>query len=525
MPSENLMFGARRAACAVLTTVAVLAAVPAAAGADTTSTTTPSSTTSTPTTVAPPPTTTSPTTAPSTTPPPTTAPKAGAPTLPPVPGAPAQAPARLPAAAIGAGPPANGSSTVPLPPGAPPLPPVPNGPPPAPFTLPTDFGIQMVQQLQFAQAALKADTPKLAPAQRRAAAAKKHDVVVRGQLAKLNAEERQSERQLADSRARLRQTAAEAYIHAGSGQLVAAVTALMSPKSAVDIGSELHVLGTYGSSATNALKEYLTLKPQVDEKVAQISELADRSARDLKTAKQELAEVQAQIAKDKAAIVAATKGIAAFHAAATSASSPILGPNRLTAKQMADFVVASGGHPRITVPLVELAQDYLDEGVATGVRGDVAFAQSILETGSFADPGAAPTDNNFAGIGWCDTCAHGFNFADARSGVRAQLQLLRIYVDPNFPEANYKDPILLSGSLSLGFRGKVQTWWDLWGTWATGALYGQRVYDIYERMVAFSRRDPTPATPAVRAPAATAVNPGTNAVSRPANTGPGTKKP
>jgi hypothetical protein len=44
--------------------------------------------------------------------------------------------------------------------------------------------------------------------------------------------------------------------------------------------------------------------------------------------------------------------------------------------------------------------------------------------------------------------------------------------------------------LNLGFRGKVQTWWDLWGTWATGAFYGQRLYDIYERMVKFAATDP-----------------------------------
>jgi hypothetical protein len=76
--------------------------------------------------------------------------------------------------------------------------------------------------------------------------------------------------------------------------------------------------------------------------------------------------------------------------------------------------------------------------------------------------------------------------------VRAQMQLLRTYVDPKFPEADYKDPILMRGTLKLGFRGKVQTWWDLWGTWATGALYGQRVYDIYERMVKYAVAHPTP---------------------------------
>jgi hypothetical protein len=82
------------------------------------------------------------------------------------------------------------------------------------------------------------------------------------------------------------------------------------------------------------------------------------------------------------------------------------------------------------------------------------------------------------------------------------MQLLRVYVDPFFPDLAYaaKDPIVLPGTLTLGFRGKVQTWWDLWGTWATGALYGQRVYDIYERMVAFSLLDPTPPAPAAKKP-------------------------
>ena len=88
------------------------------------------------------------------------------------------------------------------------------------------------------------------------------------------------------------------------------------------------------------------------------------------------------------------------------------------------------------MPIEVLAQIYLDEGARTGVRGDVAFAQSILETGGFANPGSAATNNNFAGIGWCDSCKHGFDFPDAKTGVRAQLQLLRIYVDPTFPDSD-----------------------------------------------------------------------------------------
>ena len=209
-------------------------------------------------------------------------------------------------------------------------------------------------------------------------------------------------------------------------------------------------------------------------------------------------EADAQLARAKHKVVADRQGIAharvrltvtvvgilQFQKAATSAASPILGPSALTAQQLADFVRASGHKPRITVPIDELAQDYIVEGEHAGVRGDVAFAQSILETVLVHVPrrrAARGRDNNFAGIGACDSCKHGFRFPDAVTGVRAQMQALRIYVDPDLTAKTLKQPLVMPKMLNLGFRGKVQTWWDFWGTWATGAFYGQRVYDIYEK--------------------------------------------
>ncbi len=280
----------------------------------------------------------------------------------------------------------------------------------------------------------------------------------------------------------------------------------MNTTSIVEAGSQLHVLGTFGSDEKELVDQYVGLKEQVDGQLEQIQAVSTQATESVRTAANHLTALRKQISDARTTIAVALAGMHDFETAATSATSPILGPSRLTAKQMADYILEQHYTTHITVPIQELAQDYLDEGAKTGVRGDVAFAQSILETGGFANPGSAATDNNFAGIGWCDSCKHGFDFPDARTGVRAQLQLLRIYVDPNFPDASYKDPILLPGTLKLGFRGKVQTWWDLWGTWATGALYGQRVYDIYEKMVAFSLLDPTPpktpTTPAAGKPAA-----------------------
>jgi hypothetical protein len=399
---------------------------------------------------------------------------------------------------------------------------IPPGPPP--FALPTNYGVQLVLQQSQARKDLAAAQSQLSDAQTARDAAQHDDTVAHAQLKTLNAKEQDTEAKLTKTRQHLRVVAAQAYMHANGGELEAAVSSLLNSRSAVEVASQLHMISAYGSNEKDALSDYLSLKRRVDSQISVISDLHDRTSRELTTTQQRYDDVTHAIADAQARIKAALEGIAKFEAAANSASSPILGPSRLSANQMADYVMSTGAHPSITVPLVNLAQSYLDEGVKTGVRGDVAFAQSILETGGFANPGAAATDNNFAGIGWCDSCKHGFDFPSADIGVRAQLQLLRTYVDPKFPEPEYTDPILLPGTLSLGFRGRVQTWWDLWGTWATGAFYGERVYDIYERMVLFSGTDPAKPPPkALPAPAKPATTTPTT-VGLPADSGPGTKK-
>jgi hypothetical protein len=367
------------------------------------------------------------------------------------------------------------------------------------FTLPTDDGLKLVQAHNQAELDILASQGAVRPAQRAAKHARARFEKVRHQLRKLNARARKTAQRLAASREHLRAAAVQAYIHSGSSQLSTALATFSSASSAVDAGSQLHMIGTYGRGEKDALDEYTALKKKVDAQVRLISERYDAAHNLFKHAVDKLKLIRLTIAGAKQRLAESMMGMLQFHEAATSALSPILGPSLLSAKQMADYLHKIGARPNITVPARVLAQLYLDEGAKVGVRGDVAFAQSILETGGFAHPGSSADNNNFAGIGWCDSCKHGFDFPDAQTGVRAQVQLLRTYVDPDFPDANYKDKLLLPGTLKLGFRGKVQTWWDLWGTWATGALYGQRVYDIYERMVAFAKTDPDP-KPAAKKP-------------------------
>jgi hypothetical protein len=181
------------------------------------------------------------------------------------------------------------------------------------------------------------------------------------------------------------------------------------------------------------------------------------------------------------AVAAADKAAALGHPAppAPAPVSPtIMGTPVLTAAELAGWF-ASTGHPaNVTVPMARLADDYLAASQTEGVRGDVAFAQSVIETGYFGFPTAGQlvaADNNFAGIGACDTCAHGWSFPDAKTGVDAQLQLLHAYASTT------PVPTPLVGRVSV--VGCCQTWLALTGVWASAPAYGYEVLTIYRQMV------------------------------------------
>lgn len=124
----------------------------------------------------------------------------------------------------------------------------------------------------------------------------------------------------------------------------------------------------------------------------------------------------------------------------------IMGKTQATARQMALFCRSKNAAPQLmSCSLEQLAQIFLEEGEVEGVRGDVAFAQSLHETGYFKFGGIVlPNQNNYAGIGALNGNAKGeaATFPDPRTGVRAQIQHLKAYastdalvnacVDPRF---------------------------------------------------------------------------------------------
>ena len=273
------------------------------------------------------------------------------------------------------------------------------------------------------------------------------------------------------ARSRLGETAAVAYMHA----------------SGVDDGTVLD----QDTSAPRRTRELLAVSIDLQSNRLAAADDAEGSARrDAQGARDvvDRASAAADAADQQAgAAAAATDAVRHDLAVATAdARRPdaagrwrldLEGPSAFTGAELAQWYAAQGHGSQASVPIDQLAQLFVDEGAAEGVRGDMAFAQAIHETGWFANSDTV-SRNNFAGIGHCDTCDGGFVFASAQDGVRAQVQLLKSYAEPTPTFANpMVDPRL------HGPAGCCQAWIDLGGVWASDTGYGPRILARYRDML------------------------------------------
>lgn len=203
-----------------------------------------------------------------------------------------------------------------------------------------------------------------------------------------------------------------------------------------------------------------------------------------------------------AAAIVATPGVAA---ADTTTHTPVMGPSILTAAQLAKWyfnhsgvtplIPAFDGHPAGDVEA--LAQVFIDDGRAEGVRGDMAFIQSQLETGwmHFSGSQIPPDAYNYAGIFAFDgrtslpNCAHGDSapsrcMGTPQHGVLVQIQLLRSYADASAKTAKSRfisAPSDRAGDAPL---------WEYFGgnncpcgklIWASASGYGLRIIQMYSQ--------------------------------------------
>ena len=105
----------------------------------------------------------------------------------------------------------------------------------------------------------------------------------------------------------------------------------------------------------------------------------------------------------------------------------IMGNAVSTVEQMTTYIKAK--NPDVAQSVIDMIPLYLSEDKAEGVRGDIAFAQSCLETGNFGFSGSAVTldQNNFCGMGVTSNGMKGNFFDTPQLGIRAQVQHLKTY--------------------------------------------------------------------------------------------------
>lgn len=162
----------------------------------------------------------------------------------------------------------------------------------------------------------------------------------------------------------------------------------------------------------------------------------------------------------------------------------VLGGSALSASQLAGWFQSQGFVDYTSASVSDLATWYIEAGRAEGVRGDVAFAQAVLETAGFSSPDAIQL-SNFAGIGHCDTCSSGWSFPGPYDGVIGHVELLRIFAAGSTTGA--LPSMVPSQEVSARCCSTVES---LTGVWATDPTYGQQILDIYSQMLSYALANP-----------------------------------
>ena len=114
---------------------------------------------------------------------------------------------------------------------------------------------------------------------------------------------------------------------------------------------------------------------------------------------------------------------------------PIMGISPVTAEQLVPYFKSAG----VSYPSEELGEGgadsietfatmYCEEAAAEGVRPEVAFVQTMKETGWLQFGGDVSVNQfNFAGLGTTGGGVPGNAYPDVRTGIRAQIQHLKAY--------------------------------------------------------------------------------------------------
>lgn len=163
----------------------------------------------------------------------------------------------------------------------------------------------------------------------------------------------------------------------------------------------------------------------------------------------------------------------------------IMGKSKAAAEQMAAYLKKK--NPSVEQSVLDMIPLYLSEGEAEGVRGDIAFAQSCLETGHFTFSGSAVTleQNNFCGLGVTQRGKSGLSFDTPQLGIRAQVQHLKAYASTDALVNEKTDPrfryVTRGCAPYLEWLGQKEN--PQGKGWATGEKYGEKILTILKAIL------------------------------------------
>ena len=200
----------------------------------------------------------------------------------------------------------------------------------------------------------------------------------------------------------------------------------------------------------------------------------------------QLAAATASVVQSGASIYGAqhSAGVAGAIINNSDADPSIMGPATLTPPEIAAWWNSKHGgtKPVNGVDPQRIAKWYIEIGNSEGVRGDLALAQAIHETGYFHDPtGRWARQNNPAGIAVSHDNSPGASFSSPQDGILAQIQLLKRYAMGNDVKLNNPEVGLRAGASATTLSG-------LQGTWATATDYFSKVSNIYTSMLSFNNK-------------------------------------
>ena len=360
---------------------------------------------------------------------------------------------------------------------------------------PFDQEISRAQvEVEAAQAAAHEAYGQLVAAQEQRAAVEAEIVAVQARIVEIEAQIPALQAEVRRLRQLLRQRAAALYRNSGPAE----------EENAVPLNPSLEAVRREKLTDAAAKQDKSTMD-QLDaavEQLARVREELSAQQATLTQQQQQLAQVEAGLASQQAeldrrvAIANAALERARAIGALRAQGEPVMGPTILTAAQMAGWWHTRDYSFRVPGMTIEgLAQLFVEEGQSEYVRGDLALAQAIVETGGFR---SAP-NNNFAGLGWCDSCSTGRSFPTARDGVRAQVQHLKNYADSTsrttglaYPPSPYwygSNPDTARRNFDTFFaKGWAPTWNDMGhGNWATDRAYSGKVLRVYADMIAYAQ--------------------------------------